>query len=372
MTRRRPGMSLTEVLVALFIMALGTIAILTMFPLGMMQMGQALKDDRTSQAASAADAYLRWYWKTQVTQPSPPNYLSNSNEPFVRAMYNPSDTYGAPPGGANPFPQVVAGSGAVGAVPSYPVVVDPFGWLAPWSSQNSATQQMWFGNFATPRRTLNLITAQSAPQYAQRVCSLMDGLGYNTDGTGTPALTASGTTIERELRYNWLWVVQVPDIGAPKTANLTVVVFDKRAFQYAPAGAEAVFIPVANPSNPVAGRPGSTTVSFVTGTNLGVQKGGWIVDVSTTVIDPSSKAAFVPPAIPPSSATPTPGVRNANFYRVISVTDNGTTVDVELQVPLKDDTGDTTGFDPLNHRRFVVPLGVSEVFERPSLTAEDF
>src|SRR5437764_12521596 len=82
-THRRPGLSLTEVLVALFVMALGTIAILTMFPLGMLQMGQALKDDRTSQAASSADGYMRWYWKTYVVEANPPEpHLHGPNSAF--------------------------------------------------------------------------------------------------------------------------------------------------------------------------------------------------------------------------------------------------------------------------------------------------
>jgi Tfp pilus assembly protein PilV len=42
---RRAGLSRVEVLVAMFIMALGMIALLTLFPLGALQMGQALKDD---------------------------------------------------------------------------------------------------------------------------------------------------------------------------------------------------------------------------------------------------------------------------------------------------------------------------------------
>ena len=50
---RRPGLTMTEVLVALFVMALGTIAILTMFPLGMLQMGQALKDEQELNQALA-------------------------------------------------------------------------------------------------------------------------------------------------------------------------------------------------------------------------------------------------------------------------------------------------------------------------------
>jgi len=324
MTRHRPGMSLTEVLVALFIMALGTIAILTMFPLGMMQMGQALKDDRTAQAAAQADGYLRWYWKTEVVE------KGGGSEPFVQALTNP-DSGASPPHGLTP---------PVG--PSYPVFVDPMGFLAPWSAGTGGSQ-FWVGNQNVPRRSLTLVMNQvnaGATSYAQRVCSLMDGLTYDQSGA---AAMPNGTTIEREMRYNWLWVVQRPDNTDRTTARMTVVVFDRRSFLYAPPGAEAA---VSTVPNGVSGTPGATSVCFPTNTNLGVQKGGWIMD---------------------ATISPTLGVMNANFYRVVSVTDDGTFLNVELQTPIKPDA-----LPAGTQRTFIVLAGVSEVFERPNLKASDF
>src|SRR5438045_3145141 len=94
MTRRR-GLSLTEVLVAL----------LTMFPLGALQMGQALKDDRTTQAAVNAKRYMQWYWKHYVV--TPPS--GSTPDPFAKAMDNPTNdpTTGNPtvlPKGGPPQP----------------------------------------------------------------------------------------------------------------------------------------------------------------------------------------------------------------------------------------------------------------------------
>jgi len=178
----------------------------------------------------------------------------------------------------------------------------------------------------------------------------MDGFGYQENGTpSTTPPNIPGSPIDRELRYNWLWVIQRPNNSIPSTANMTVVVFERRAFQFAPANAEAVFNPLINGA-----AVGLTTVSFPPGTDLGVQKGGWILDASIT----------------PS------GVRNANFYRVVSVEDNSGSVDVELQTPIKPDTKGPGVFDippaNANLRTFIVVAGVSEVFERPTLTPYDF
>ena len=48
------GSTLIEVLVAIFVMGVGLLALLTLFPLGAFEMAQAIPDDRT--AAIAADA----------------------------------------------------------------------------------------------------------------------------------------------------------------------------------------------------------------------------------------------------------------------------------------------------------------------------
>ena len=55
----RRGVTLTEVLVAMFVMAIGMISLLTLFPLGAMQVGQALRDDRATQLARQADRLFR-------------------------------------------------------------------------------------------------------------------------------------------------------------------------------------------------------------------------------------------------------------------------------------------------------------------------
>src|SRR5713101_6396788 len=50
----RSGSRLVEVLVAIFVMGLGLIALLTLFPIGMLRMAQAIHDDKCSTAAANA------------------------------------------------------------------------------------------------------------------------------------------------------------------------------------------------------------------------------------------------------------------------------------------------------------------------------
>src|SRR5690349_6011456 len=51
---RRSGSSLVEVLVAIFVMGLGLIALLTLFPIGMLRMMRAIRDDQCALAAQTA------------------------------------------------------------------------------------------------------------------------------------------------------------------------------------------------------------------------------------------------------------------------------------------------------------------------------
>ena len=341
---RRPGLSLTEVLVALFIMALGTISILTMFPLGALQMGQALKDDRTSQAAAAADAYMRWYWKERVVEGG------GSGEPFVTTMFTPPNGMNMPP--------------ATGDAPSYPVLIDPMGSYARGAPNPSWVGDGGFGNVAASSQT-GLARASllliGSPPHALRTCSLLDGFTYDPN-SGLPA-ASGGAGIDREMRYNWLWVVQCPKASDPRTANMSVVVFDKRAHMYAPTGSETVFTP-----NYAVGNANDTRVSFPANAYPKVQKGGWLLDATVTTLDSTRNTVFVPPD---GAAGSLGGIRNAHFYRVVSVTENPVTVsvDIELQKPLTDsgDPGNNVPLSPM-YRRFVVMPGLAEVFERPPLT----
>ncbi|HEX4610636.1 MAG TPA: hypothetical protein VH092_20770, partial [Urbifossiella sp.] len=79
---------------------------------------------------------------------------------------------------------------------------------------------------------------------------------------------------------------------------------------------------------------------------------------------------FVPSAADGTGAAPAgvvPLIRNAQFYRVVSSTDNGAGgVDIELDTPLRQDTGLPFGGTalPPTFRRFIYLNGSAEVFVR--------
>lgn len=52
---RRPAVTLMEVLIAMFIMAIGMLALAALFPVGAVSMAQALKDDRCASTAAMAE-----------------------------------------------------------------------------------------------------------------------------------------------------------------------------------------------------------------------------------------------------------------------------------------------------------------------------
>ena len=71
--KRRPGITLIEVLVAIFIMAIGLLALLTLFPLGALRMSQALQNDRTAACASAGANIYDAFGVRSDPQYDPPN-----------------------------------------------------------------------------------------------------------------------------------------------------------------------------------------------------------------------------------------------------------------------------------------------------------
>ncbi|HYH65830.1 MAG TPA: prepilin-type N-terminal cleavage/methylation domain-containing protein [Urbifossiella sp.] len=385
---RRPGLSLTEVLVALFIMGIGCIAILTLFPLGALNMAQAFRDDRCTQSAYQADAYLRAYVQTARDT----GRLNAASEKFVEALTDPDP--GATRSAKNYMPPVGGG------MPSYPVFIDPLGYRARGGTNDAPPAEdriQWLGDhgFGVPditvsppvhksalaRRSLRFITslnanaAETAKQQplAIRTCSLLDGFGY--DLNGQPTTVGGGTTIDRDLRYNWLWVIQKPDAGAAPT-NVTVVTFDKRAPGYAPTGT-----PLETVWTPEVAAVGQTLVTFKgrydNNTVPTVQRGGWLLDCSIALIDRSSpvgpKAVDFAGSANRDLTKHQPWIRNAHFYRVVSVAENTTVggIDVELEVPLRPDTGRNPSATPaepqldVRQRRFMYLSGAAEVFERP-------
>ena len=452
---RRAGLTLTEVLVALFVAALGLISLMTLFPLGALQLGQALKDDRCAQTAAQADGFLRQYWQQHVVEPPQPTPPPGAKQPdpFKWAMDDPNLLYQVPvppgPGttsysgsGAGPYyydgypsntslytfttgsplPPAATGSspmtpyalntdvyqgltpgdptstaspqGNMPAAPatsfydmsqpvincyvtptpigtqnfpSYPVMVDPLGYL---SQAGTGDARYWVGYDAgrfppasspplLARRNFLFVTTTAAPgtpgQSALQVCSLLDDVTFAANGTPD---TSNGQ-VTRQGRYNWAAIIQRPKNSDRLVADLKILVFDGRPPLYAPPRGE-VAVTASNAVTPSTS-PGALdgdrsllldlstlTPAIPTDAPPLVRKGGWLMDGTV-------------------QGTPASGLRNANFYRIVGVTPDPSTplkYTIDIEPPIRPRTdGQTTPYTPTIY----LFAGLAEVFSRPQL-----
>jgi hypothetical protein len=358
--RSRPGVTLTEVLVAIFVMALGLLALLTLFPLGAIQMAQALKDDRTTQTALQADGTLRSYWRHNVIT----SVLANKDVPLVQALSDP--LYTAPPLGPEWGPAqyrqfVPHGSAAMyppipdtADVPSYPVMIDPLGLFA--QSPNSPAQ-FWVGWRAetrlrsTPlvaRRNLSMVINQpNHTSVAIQTCCLTDDFTFRPNGSPTEP----GGSLSRQGRYSWAAVIQRPNNTNQDVATLKILVFDGRPPLLATPGDEVVL------TNVTIDIPGVQRAITLSVPNRGadqlplIRKGGWIMD-----------------------GTINPTLRHANFYRISGVTEigpdpvnpNNTVFSLDLETEIKRADGLPAPYPA----QIYLFAGLAEVFERPALVPD--
>jgi prepilin-type N-terminal cleavage/methylation domain-containing protein len=266
----RPGMSLAEVLVAMFVIAIGLLALLTFFPLGASQMAQAIKDDRTGHDSNNAAALMRLCWKDlfagirqnpkQWQETNPPTPYDNR---FAQAQDWPDAPfeYGSPSPGSG-RPQLPSGAGG----PSYPVLIDPMGFLAPkYAGQPT---QWWVGGdplLGLPRRTLPSKVLANNRRDAIRFATMLDDLAF--DRSGAPDLANSGWLVPRDGRYSHAWLIQRSLNSSDwRATTMTVLVHSGRSV-------DNPFPEVAYPGCNASGT--QLTVPFA-GQRPKVRKGGWI------------------------------------------------------------------------------------------------
>src|SRR2546421_599817 len=137
--KRRSATTLVEVLVAIFVTAIGLLALLALFPLGALTMAQAIKDDRTAHAAGNAaavgESLPQWGASGFATvgvrsdpliyDPTVPSIgVNQSNDTFLTpaTALNGITAYGTAPGGGLPP--------AHADFPGYAIYVDPIGFQA--------------------------------------------------------------------------------------------------------------------------------------------------------------------------------------------------------------------------------------------------
>jgi prepilin-type N-terminal cleavage/methylation domain-containing protein len=283
----RRGVTLLEVLTAIFIMGIGLLAILTLFPLGALSMARGVRDDRAAAVGANAASFA--------------NAMDLRNDPLVSA------TLAATPGGF--LPPNPDG-------PGYPVYVDPIYAANGYLGANGSGTLGGVPN-STPgllRTTASFLTSTQA---IARWFIFQDEIQFET--TGQP--TGNGAAVTRPGTYSSAYFIRRPRSSNTALTELAVVVYANRPLDSVtgetPLGAAVL-------------GPNSLSVTYVAGNKPNIRKGGWIVDVTYQQYDASGAP------IPPSQNAATYGSVNGYFYQVASVQDtSASTMTLELETPLK-------------------------------------
>ncbi len=211
---------------------------MTLFPLGAMNMAQAIKDDRCGVCAQNAAAVLRAYWRMSLAT---------------------GGQVGSPP---QPDP---VWSGIEASLANGPVFIDPIGYI----QYNGVALAG-----VIPRTTLD--PNKSFPQ-AARWCSLLDDINFNPNGT---AVTLGGNEIARQGWYSWAWMVRWLKSADPsdraRALDYSIVVYHNR-----PMSQNTSLLPVNENGYPGSFDPVNRIVTLTYGGNKPpIRKGGWILDAT--------------------------------------------------------------------------------------------
>lgn len=362
---RRAGATLIEVLVAIFVMAIGLLALLTLFPLGALRMAQAIQDERTAQAAVSAHA-LSHLNLPNLVDPPPGAGPALVNPRFQEAW----PLVAPPPGGLSitdpykdPYPpgtQPPAWKGAHADMPSYPVFVDPVGFQT--APAGLPQQYSLASSYYMSRRGVKFAPG-SRPDLIYRWFTLLDDIEFESDLTagtpGAPRLLGAGSPqFNRDVRYSYALMCQRPRYGDPSVVNVSVVVYNKRPLSLTGSLSlpEYAYKTYFDPGNQL------VTVDYSAAGSVPppIRVGDWLLDTTEYKRPPVGGNVY--------------GSAHANFYRVVGINEiadptgqNRQLVQFEVQTPLRGfDNSKGLLTDP-NYGYIgtcMVLEGVAEVFEK--------
>jgi hypothetical protein len=283
-----------EVLVAIIICGIGLLALLTLFPLGAMEMAQSVKFDRCGHLKHIAAAIANT-WDIRQDQA------------VQDAMLRPDPT-------GTQLPIIDPDSPAYSEAMSYPVLIDPIGWHANQNSPNGWRDWVAGQTNVTPRRVTyalldpnrspDLLFRQNNAQYRtqqlHRWCVLQDEINFEN----YPGMTAPpGAVVERTPRYSWAFLAQMPKVRNRNQVNLHVILYSGRLLEEPQTG-ETGYSAYFTSGSPVISLTWNPTAGQV---EPELRTGSWLLD---------------------GTMTPVP---RGKFYRVVSVTKTGpTSMDVEV------------------------------------------
>ena len=326
---RRSGATLVEVLVAIFVMGIGMLTLLVLFPIGVLTMAQAIQDDRTARAVENAVAIA--------------NMFDYRQDPQLDPFFNNPDNAGA------------GWSDAQSLGPSYPIYLDPVGRLSfsqPHKDFVAGQGNVAQGNVATtiiptsnnyagctgirrvdPSYITNLLTdgdplndIRVRPNVSKYFISADD---IEFDENAVPRNVSADPTnpqFKRNSTYSWAYLLRRPMNDVTNVVEMNVIVYNKRPLTLDARAQpdETLYAAHFDPTNNV------VTLSWAIGgarRTPNLRLGDWILD--TTPVKYGTK--WGPP--------------HANFYRVVSITENapyvsnGNTigsVSIEVQTPIRD------------------------------------
>jgi prepilin-type N-terminal cleavage/methylation domain-containing protein len=184
----RAGVTLLEVLITIFVMAIGLLAVLTLFPLGALSMAQALQSDRAATAAGLAAEYAE--------------AMDLRHDPNVIRAFTTAPPHGTDLPDDHPSP-------------SWPVFVDGFGALANPGPIGVARP-------ASPGISRVRPAYVTTYPLAARWFSLLDDLTF------APDATPAGGLVQRGGRYTWAYLLRRPRVSSPAVVDLSVIVYSGR------------------------------------------------------------------------------------------------------------------------------------------------
>lgn len=354
--KRRSGLTLVEVLVAMFIMSIGMIALLTLFPIGVLRMAQSIRDARCEQMGRNAYA-------TAVMENvgADVDVITGSAAALTAAIDNTGIQI--PDVFRNPSPKLLSGAAnlpdADDYAESYPILVDPIAY-----NQIGGSQHDWVGG--TPdvlrRRSVEFlrrggVTSAVLTVNTFRSFSLWDELRFNSS-VSPPALVPPATPqkafavgpIFRDPRFTSAYVLRRPQTADKSLVDCTVVVYENRTVypleEYVNVGNTFY-----NPTN-------NTIAIDYTATVLPeLRPGDWIMDTTFYLTSP------------PAAAVPK-GSARAFFYRIVAIEDfilSGRKIRrFEVQSPLRGVKLGAPSDDPILGAQgtSIIMVGVTEVFEK--------
>jgi prepilin-type N-terminal cleavage/methylation domain-containing protein len=346
----RAGVTLIEVLVAIFVASIGLLALMALFPVGALSMKQALRDSRCAQSAANAMAIFK---SQKLAQNPDLNLLNGLADPFVD---------GTPAGSIFGYRLQAAANG-----PSYPLYIDPLGatfksTVPPTNNHLPLPITMDIPATIYPRilrAGVNLVRpTPSAPpdathnpsriQLYLRWFSLHDEIAFNQDYPGLPCKPVQSPNLidvfSSDTRYSYAYMVRRPYAANSSTYDVTIVVYSGRSISASLGAIEELAF------NGAQFVQGSTSVRVpFSGSLPAIKAGGWILDAS--MFD--------------QTGTMSP---QGYFYRVVDVLDNGdSTMTVELQTPARQST---TSTDPAKQGMMLYLDNVAEVFEKGTVSLQ--